>query len=69
MDGAGPDQSFAVLTWLHSAKAIAIAVQRYRQAHPDAPIYDVHVTSLGPAPRGAGGAVDVGGDLHDRYEF
>jgi hypothetical protein len=61
--------SFTALTWLHSEKAVALAVQAYGQRYPEAPIYDVRVSPLGAAAKSATGTVEVGSDLLDRYEF
>jgi hypothetical protein len=62
--------TFNVMTWLHSAKAVAIATGEYISRYPDARVYDVTVTPLGAAPRADDGTVAVGRrDLVDRFEF
>jgi hypothetical protein len=58
----------SVLTWLGHEKAIALAVQ-HGVGSGDAPLHDVEIEEVGPAPRHADGTVAVGDDLHDRMEF
>lgn len=67
--GTGPDVSYAVLTWLHGEKAIAMAVAEHLRQYPESRIYDVVVKSLGLAERDEAGLVSLKGELHDRYEF
>jgi hypothetical protein len=67
--GTGPEIEFTVVTWLHASKAVVLASEAYRRRYPNAHIYDVVVTPLGAAPRNSNGTVDVGTDLHDRFEF
>jgi hypothetical protein len=66
---AGPAETYSVLTWQDENKAVALATQTYRRAHPTATISSTELTPLGPAPRSADGTVDVGRDVHDRMEF
>ena len=67
--GGGPVIEFKVLTWLHASKAVVLASEEYRRRYPNTHIYDVVVMPLGAAPRNSGGLVDIGTDLHDRFEF
>jgi hypothetical protein len=67
LTGRGPTRTFLVLSWLHAHKAVAMAVAAYGELHPDAPIYDVIVSSLGQAARLKDGTVDIAdNDLIDR---
>ena len=68
--GTGPAASYAVVTWLHAEKAIAIAVETYLQAFEAARIYDVTVKPVGRAERAENGTMVIDEkDLTDRFEW
>ena len=64
-------RSYDALTWLDSAKAVAMATAEFMRADPAGhPPYEVTVEDLGPAPRSEDGTVGVPrGALFDRREF
>lgn len=60
---------YTVVTWLHEAKAVVLAVEEHQRLWPEQRIYDVTVEPLGRAPSDERGLVAVNRDLHDRFEF